>query len=190
MTKSASRLRQRVALVVAATLGVIVGGGSVALSAGALASSATLSSSSASTLTLVRVVRDANPAETTSTTFVDVPGAATTISVPSNTKALIVARFSASSTCFGPVADASCFVRILIGNAEGKPSGVNLSTFDKETVLSPTAVSSPQQAHMIERSRGGLTPGSYQVKVQMAVPNSGATLALVNWNLTVERVRV
>lgn len=43
---------------------------------------------------------------------------------------------------------------------------------------------------MIERSRGGLAPGTYVVKVQYAVPNVGATLILVNWNLTVERIKV
>ena len=169
------------AAIVGVVVGVVLGGGAMAWSAG------TLTTAQGNTLTQVKVVRDANPAETTSTSFVDVPGATVTITVPAGTKALILARFSASSTCPGPVADASCFVRILINNVEAFPAGVNISTFDKETVTN--GITSPQQAHMIERSRGGLTGGTYVVQVQYMVPNTGATLALVNWNLTVERIK-
>jgi hypothetical protein len=163
-------------------VGLVLGGAAVAYSAG------TLTTAQGNTLTQVKVVRDSNPAETTSTSFVDVPGATTTITVPAGTKALILARFSATSTCIGPAADASCFVRILIGGVEAFPAGVNISTFDKETVV-PFAGNAPKQAHMIERSRGALLGGNYVVKVQYAVPNIDATLALVNWNLTVERIK-
>jgi hypothetical protein len=180
-----SRGVRRWTAVLAAIVGVVVG---VVLGAGAVAWSAgTLTTAQGNSLTQVKVVRDANPAETTSTTFVDVPGATVTLTVPAGTKALILARFSASSTCPGTIADASCFVRILINDTEAFPSGVNISTFDKETITN--GVFSPQQAHMIERSRGGLTGGTYVVKVQYSVPNVGATLALVNWNLTVERIK-
>src|SRR5689334_4424310 len=116
--------RRRTAVLAAVAglvVGVVVGGSAVAYSAG------TLTSAQGNTLTQVKVVRDANPAETTSTSFVDVPGATITITVPAGTKALILARFSASSTCPGPVADASCFVRILINGIEAYPSGVNIS---------------------------------------------------------------
>lgn len=176
--------RRRVATLAAVgglVVGLVLGGAAVAYSAG------TLTTAQGNTLTQVKVVRDANPAETTSTSFVDVPGATVTMTVPAGTKALILARFSASSTCVGPITPAGCFVRVLVNGTEALPSGVNLSTFDTETVSN--GISAPFQAHMIERSRGGLTGGTYVVKVQYAVPNTGATLALVNWNLTVERIK-
>ena len=178
--------RQRTALLATLVIGMVLGGAAVAYSAG------TLTTAQGNTLTQVKVVRDANPAETTSTSFVDVPGATTTITVPSGTRALILARFSASSTCIGPVQVASCFVRIMIYKSgttptEAFPSGVNLSTFDTEQPSN--GISAPFQAHIIERSRGGLSAGSYVVDVQFSVPNVGATLALVNWNLTVERIK-
>jgi hypothetical protein len=180
-TRGGRRRTALLAAVAGLAVGIVLGGAAVAYSAG------TLTTAQGNTLTQVKVVRDANPAETTSTSFVDVPGATATITVPAGTKALILARFSATSTCPGPAADAGCFVRVLIGGSEAFPAGVNISTFDKETVV--TDGNSPKQAHLIERSRGGLTGGNYVVQVQYAVPNVGATLALVNWNLTVERIK-
>lgn len=109
----------------AVAIGLVFGGATMALSAG------TLTSTAGSTLTQVQVVRDANPATTSSTDFVDVPGATTSVTIPAGTTGLILARFSASSTCPGELADASCFVRILIGDKEARPSGVNISTLTR-----------------------------------------------------------
>lgn len=181
MVGNAARMRTRVIAVVAIGLGLVLGGSTAALSSG------TLTSASSTSLTAVHVVRDANPAQTTSTSFVDVPGATTTFTVPAGTRALLIARFSASSTCPGSIPDAGCFVRILINGVEALPSGVNLTSFDSET--SSNGITARQEAHMIERSKGGLTPGTYVVQVQMAA-NTTATFALVNWNLTVERWKV
>jgi hypothetical protein len=180
---------RRTALLAAAAglvAGVVLGAGAVAYSAG------TLTTAQGNTLTQVKVVRDGNPTATTSTSFVDVPGATTTISVPAGTKALILARFSATSTCVGPAQDSACFLRIMIYKVgttptEAFPNGVNISTFDSEVAPNVNAVR--KQAHMIERSRGGLTAGDYVVDVQDAVPGADTTLALVNWNLTVERIK-
>ena len=78
-------------------------------------------------ITAVKVVREENSFYNSSTTYVDVPGARTTIPVPSGQRALIMARFTASSACF-PSATHTCAgsVRILIGGVEGAPQ----STFE------------------------------------------------------------
>src|SRR5690242_13943956 len=114
------RIPGRIGSVLAAVLGLVVGlvvgGTSVALSAG------TLSSASAGSVTAVKVVRDANPyaPDVAPTDYADVPGASVTMTVPSGTKALLLARFSATSTCVGPTGT-WCAVRIVINGVEAKP---------------------------------------------------------------------
>jgi hypothetical protein len=82
----------------------------------------------------VKTVRSASPAinngQDSSPTFIDVPGARTTITVPQGQNALIVARFTAESECDDDNAlqpDTRCYLRILIGSTEGAPaSGLDL----------------------------------------------------------------
>ena len=181
---------QRLITVLLAVLGLVVGGSAVALSVGP----STTVAAGAPTATKFVYPSDGNPAEVTSTSWADVPGATTTITVPASTKAVVDARFSATSICTGTpvILDASCFVRVLIGGVEGQPNGVNTSVFDSTRSVDPTVFEGfaiGRQAHMIERVRGPLGPGTYTVKVQSFVPYSGATLALINWLLVVERVK-
>lgn len=189
--RALSMLRpQRLITVLIAVLGLVVGGSAVALSVGP----STTVAAGAPTVTKFVYPSDGNPAEITSVSWTDVPGATTTITVPASTKAVIDARFDATSICVGTpvVLNASCFVRVLIGGVEGQPNGVNLSVFDSIRNVEPNVFEGfdvGQQAHMIERVRGPLGPGTYTVKVQSFVPYSGATLALINWLLVVQRVK-
>jgi hypothetical protein len=189
MRSNGIRLPRRVGTVLAGVLvlalGAVLGGATVALSAG------TLSSASAGNVTAVKVVRDANPYDPEETggppvsTFGDIPGASVTMTVPAGTKALLLARFSATSTCVGP--DGTwCGVRIVINGIEAKPNGVNTSIFDSGGPT-PDTGGDNREAHMIERSLFE-SGGTYVVKVQTMVSASGMQEALVNWNLTVERV--
>src|SRR5215207_6091688 len=50
-------------------------------------------------ITAVKVVRDTAASTTESTSYVNLPGATTTITVPSGQRALILARFTAESSC-------------------------------------------------------------------------------------------
>jgi hypothetical protein len=190
MSAISARTRTRIITVLFGVLGLVVSGSAVALSA----SPSTTVQAAGATLTRFVYASDGNPAQLTNTAWADVPGMTTTITVPANTKAVIDARFSATSICVGTpvITNASCFVRILIGGVEGQPNGVNLSVFDSTRNVDPTVFegfSVGQQAHMIERVRGPLAPGTYVVKVQAFVPYSGATLALINWLLVVQRLK-
>ncbi|MDT5018412.1 MAG: hypothetical protein QOD39_4572, partial [Mycobacterium sp.] len=99
--------------------------------------------------------------------------------------ALILARFSATSSCEAS-AGYGCQVRVLIDGVEAQPAGINASVFDSST---EGTNADGREAHMIERSRGPLGAGDHVVKVQMAVPNGIVSFTLTNWNLTVERIR-
>ena len=144
-------------------------------------------SSSGGSITAVKVVREEGTGGTTATSFGDVAGASTTITVPSGQRALIVARFEASSLC-QPSETTTCIgrVRILIGGVEGAPGGT--WDFDSANVGHESS-----GTRSIERSRGGfggLPAGTYEVKVQSRVAFSGTLLALSGWHLTVETSRV
>jgi hypothetical protein len=184
---------RRLITVLIAVLALVVGGSAVALS---VTPAPTTVQATGANLTRFIYASDGNPAQITNfTNFADVPGMTTTITVPAGTKAVIAARFSATSICVGTpvILNASCFVRILIGGVEGKPNGVNLSVFDSTRNVEPNVFEGfdvGQQAHMIERVRGPVGPGTYVVKVQSFVPYQGATLALINWMLEVQRFKV
>jgi hypothetical protein len=164
----------------AGLLGLVVGAWAVALSAG------TTTSVSAGGITAVKVARDSNLVSTASTTFVNIPGATITMTVPPKSRALILARFSATSECDG-VPNNGCEVRVVINNIEAQPAGINASVFDSGTSAD---TGDSREAHMIERSAGPLPAGNYVVKAQMAVPNNEVSLVLANWNLTVERAKI
>ena len=139
-------------------------------------------------ITAVKVVREESIDATNSTDYVDLPNATTTITVPSGQRALILARFSAASDCVS-TATVACraFVRILIGGVEGAPQSA--SNFDS------TPGNAPRHSgnRALERSRGGfggLPAGTYEVKVQYRVDDSGTFEYLGGWHLTVERSQV
>jgi hypothetical protein len=76
-------------------------------------------------LTAVKVVREANFVSTSSTSYVNVPGASTMITVPAGKQALIIVRFAASSACSGT---AVCLVRVLVGGAQASPASSDPSS--------------------------------------------------------------
>jgi hypothetical protein len=155
---------------------------------------AATSSSSGGPITSVRAVRsDFAGSSTGSQSFVDLPGAKTTITVPSGQKALILARFAAESTCYrGPTTPCIGSVRILIGGVEAAPDLADGGGFYFDETQVPNAVESSGRS--MERSRGGfggLPAGTYEVKVQYeAVNGSDTTFDLQNWHLTVERSQI
>jgi len=126
--------------------------------------------------------------------WVDVPGATTTVKVPANTSALVLARFSAASECsegsltsdYNP-----CLVRILIGGQEADPVLGTASYFDSRDNGTEKGGSPPDgyEGHTVERSAGPLQAGSYTVQVQGRVSATSEILSLAGWNLTVERFR-
>ena len=59
----------------------------------------------------VKIARETAGSFTKSTSFVDIPGASVRVGVPSGTTRLIMARYSAESTCYG--ASGWCSIRIV-----------------------------------------------------------------------------
>jgi hypothetical protein len=154
----------------------------------ALGSLAVAALKSGTTITSVKVVTSTiTSQETQSRTYVDLPGAATSITVPSGQKALIVARFTGASQCgsLNPDDD-GCFVRVLIGGQEADP--VNAGHFDTAECCSASSNGDSWESHAIDRSRGPLGPGTYPVKVQW-LAGAENDFMLWGWHLTVERVK-
>src|SRR3954471_8174609 len=107
----------------------------------------------------VKIVRHSFPVptypgaqwETSSNTWVTVPGAGTSITVPAGEQALIVVRFSPSVICSGT---GTCESRIIIAGQQGEPA-------------KPVFFNSSSENHWgvmyTERSLGPLGPGTYNV---------------------------
>jgi hypothetical protein len=137
-------------------------------------------------VTKVNVVTETNAQSTNSTTFVNLPGGNTGVSVPIGESALILARFSAESACSGGTGAQWCSVRILIGGVEANPVvGLDFA-FDSTNNGSETPFS--WESHSVDRSRI-VGPGTYTVQVQWAVTSSATAFRLDDWSLTVERAQ-
>jgi hypothetical protein len=172
------RLRvKRWHVAVAASVGAVLATAGIAV-----AVVAGVTGSSGGSITAVKVVRGADATTTTSTSYVNLPGASTTIHVPSGQHALILARFSAESRCSGGSAGQYCTVKILIGGSSGKPATGSDFAFDSDS----GAGNDWWESHSMDRSRV-LGPGTWTVRVQYAVTVATTTFRLDDWSLTVER---
>jgi hypothetical protein len=111
--------------------------------------------------------------------FTSIPGAACTVAVPAGESALILARFSAESSCVG--GPSWCTARILIGGVEANPVVGTDFAFD-----SPGGEPLDSwESHSMDRSRV-VGPGTYVVQVQWAVVGA-PVFRLDDWSLIVER---
>ncbi|MBI4261717.1 MAG: hypothetical protein HY658_14270 [Actinobacteria bacterium] len=133
-------------------------------------------------ITRVKVLRsDTGATRTGGTTFVNVPGAKSTIFVPKGTRALVLVRFSAESRCSG--GSGWCSVRVMVGANEAAPAAGTSFAFDA------ASEAGEYEAHAMERIAGPLDPGTYSVRVQWAVSNGDLTFWLDDWLMAIERVR-
>jgi hypothetical protein len=123
--------------------------------------------------------------QTNSTTYVELPGASATVTVPAGQSSLIIASFTAESECAVGGGTGYCSVRILIGGLEANPGAGSEFHFDSFGSGSATDFS---EAHAMTRSRGPLGPGTYAVQVQATVSAANTTFVLDDWHLTVQRV--
>lgn len=158
---------------------------SMATGTGSAAAPAT---STAGAIKAVAFVRDTVPHTTSSQSYVDLPGATYLATVPAATKGLLLARFSAESACYD--GNGRCSVRILIGGVEGVPKTGKDFAFDSSDQQTESVSSS--ESHAMERARGNLNPGMYEVQVQWAAVQcrtciSPPTFRIDDWTLTVER---
>lgn len=126
---------------------------------------------------------------TSSTTFVDVPGAVTSLNIPTGRKGLIHANFSAESACYGPDTQ-NCSVRILIGGIEANPASGDDFAFDTNRGGDNPGNQFTGEAHSMERYLPDLAAGTYEVKVQFLSVSGMNTTQLDDWILTVERTTI
>jgi hypothetical protein len=129
---------------------------------------------------------------TTSTDFIDVPGASADITVERNS--ILIARFASDTFCSakftieGMLVPGFCSVVILVSGPGGNFVEMEPVTSGFENFQMDNGTG----AQAIERSFGPISPGKYTVKVQFRIfvsPDTaqpGNTFALTAWHLTVE----
>jgi hypothetical protein len=136
----------------------------------------------------VNSVTETTAQTTSSTSFVDLPGATTSIGVPAGERALILVRFSGESACTQTGAGSNwCSVRILVDTTEANPAAGLDFAFDSTNGGNETTGS--WESHSMDRSLS-VGPGLHTVKVQWAVTNASTVFRLDDWTLTVERSQV
>jgi hypothetical protein len=122
---------------------------------------------------------------TSSTTFADLPGASTTVTVPAGATATLFISFSAESACSG--AAGYCTARVVVDGNEAAPVVGNDFAFDSTD--GATEGTSSWESHAMERVVTGLAAGAHTVTVQYAVTAAAATLRLDDWGLTAVAMR-
>jgi hypothetical protein len=172
--------------------GRLLGAIGVLLAALLLASAAALAASvlNGGTINKVSVAQGEDNVSTQSTTFQDIPGASTHVSIPSGEKGLILARFNAESDCQGPSnAAGDCLARILaVNNSNGAvvqlPPGLSgdVSALDSSDPFGSFAYHTMDRAVI-------LPSGSYTVKVQWRILSPVTGWTLDDYSLTVEKAR-
>jgi hypothetical protein len=136
------------------------------------------------TRSLVRVVTSTVGVEnsaTRSTAFSRIPGAATTVVIPSG-RAVFLIRFSASEWCQGSPSS-HCSVIIRVNGQEAFPRAGYNANFDDGGAENP-------ESHAIERAIGPLDAGTYTIEALWSVSNSILEFRMFMWTLVVERLRV
>jgi hypothetical protein len=135
----------------------------------ALAATTVVQGNAINKVSVVREDQVQNLGPNTSTTFVDLPGASTTVTVPAGQRGLLLARFSAESDCEsdGP---GYCSVRIVATPTGGQSTEMQPAAGLDFAFDSPDAGGAgvdTLDAHSMDRSLV-VGPGNYTVKVQWA----------------------
>jgi len=164
---------------------VLVGLGAAVLVLVGTAAQAVLTGVSGSQSDMQRYVNESTAWSTSAAAFVDVPGAATTITIPSGTRRMLDARFTAESQCGG--SSGWCSVRIVVVRPNG--SLLELNPQSGTDFAFDSAGADNWESHAIERTSSYLPSGTYRVKVQAGVIPGASFLRLDDWTLAVERVR-
>ena len=134
---------------------------------------------------------DNAPSTTSSTAFVDLPGANAVVAVPANQSRLYDVPFFAESRCAGPGGGGWCSVRIIAtniatgGSVELNPQAGLDYAFDSDMA---GAADDLYEGHGMERSirlPGGPNGAQYRIRVQYAVTNATIGFRLDDWHLAV-----
>lgn len=156
----------------------------VAVAAGvAIAQVSGVTKAKGGAISKVRIKRGENATTTSSTSYVNIPGAKVKVTVPRGDEALILARFSAESACYDTTGN-YCSVRIRVDGQQAKPATGLDFAFDSTDA--GTETSSSWESHSMDRSLvvGG---GRHTVRAQYATTSSTTGFRVDDWSLTVER---
>lgn len=130
--------------------------------------------------------------------WIDIPGASVSMTIPSTQHGVFLARLSAQSTCnYGPYSYFDCDVRIVVN---GQPMQPDDGLVDQasgndgaDLFASVNDAFAPYQKYIrsMMRASGPYPPGTYTIKAQalLAPPGQqqGTQLELRNWTFEVRR---
>jgi hypothetical protein len=176
---------QRAGVALAIALALVIGAAGSVIAASVI--------KSGKSVTAVKTVTSADYTNTQSTTYVDVPGFSTTISVPATQQALLIITFSAPTECVKTsleAAEADCLVRILVDGAAVTSAETVMRSGRQITTSGFTGAG--WTANSMQFVRGPLSAGSHTVNVQWKVFNYSGTseFQLDGASLTILRSRV
>jgi hypothetical protein len=126
-------------------------------------------------VTAVAVARGANITNSTSTTFVAVPGAR----LKMRGRGLLLIRFSAESRCTGGASGNWCSLKILVDGVQARPAEGLSFAFD-------TVDGGNLEGNAMERSIK-VGPGLHTIQLQEATTSSSTDFRLDDWSLSAER---
>jgi len=129
----------------------------------------------------ITVITETNAQTTSSTSYVPLPGATATITVPALKTQLVNVRFSAESYCFGSTSLSFnwCSVAVFADGVEMLPN----SNFDFAFDANGNA-DDAWEGHAMERT-AVLGPGTHTISLQWAVTNAGVTFRLDDWTMAI-----
>jgi len=124
----------------------------------------------------VRVKTQTSAYSTSSTSWVSLPSASLTMSIPNGKEKLFIAEFDAESYCQGGTG--WCSVRILVDGNEMHPiSGTDFAFDSVDT--------DGYESHAMSRTYGPMGPGQHTFQVQMRVNNTSTQFRLDDWTFKV-----
>ncbi|HEV7510272.1 MAG TPA: hypothetical protein VGO27_01150 [Candidatus Acidoferrum sp.] len=137
----------------------------------------------------ITVVTETNSQSTNSGSFIDLPGATVSITVPAGKTQLVQARFTGESGC-GPISSGSywCSVQIVAVGTSGTVQMLPDSGLDGAFDSVP-GTQDLWEGHAVERSLV-LPAGKYKVKAQWQVSDPAVTFSLDDWSFTVTQYAV
>lgn len=127
------------------------------------------------------VVTETNAQSTSSTSYVNLPGASASITVPAGKIHLVNVRFSAESYCFGSTSDAGnwCTARVLVDGTEMLPNASSDYAFNANGTADDF-----WEGHAMERTLV-VGAGTHTITVQWAVTSANLFFRLDDWTMAV-----
>jgi hypothetical protein len=122
---------------------------------------------------------------TSSATFVDLPGAAQALTVPTGETARLYIWFTAESACSGGTG--SCRVRIVVDGNQALPASGSDFNFDSTNDGRETP--SSWEGHAMARLTDTLPAGTHTVRVQFSTSSASTAFWLDDWALIIERTK-